>query len=235
MNIVIPMAGLGSRFVAAGYTQPKPLIDVLGKPMIRRVVENLGIPGNYYFVAQMSHPVYEIIASMPYPSEVIKINGLTEGAACTVLKAKGRINSDEELLLANSDQMVLDKDFVQAGVNYFRKRGLDGGVWCFLCKHPKWSYAKIDDQCLVTEVAEKKPISDLATVGTYYFKKGSDFVRSAEQMIHKNIRVNNEFYTCPVYNELIELGGKVGVYMINEMVGLGTPEDLKAYLKAYTA
>jgi len=232
MNIVIPMAGLGSRFEKAGYTLPKPLIDVLGKPMIRRVVDNIGVPGNYYFIAQRTCPLYDTIIQIPYPSEIIKIDGLTEGAACTVLKARSRIDSNEELLMANSDQMVLDVNFVQAGIDYFRKRDLDGGIWCFLCKHPKWSYARIDDQCLVTEVAEKNPISDLATVGTYYFKKGSDFVRSAEQMIQKNIRVNNEFYTCPVYNELIGCGGKVGVYMVNEMVGLGTPEDLESYIES---
>jgi dTDP-glucose pyrophosphorylase len=238
MNIVIPMAGLGSRFKNAGYELPKPLIDVMGKPMIQRVFENIDQSGNLIFIAQQSHPVdpvLERIANMnvPYSTKVHKIDGLTEGAACTVLTVKDLIDNGEELLIINSDQLVLDYKYVQRGLSYFRKNKLDGGLWSFLCKNPKWSYAEIGDDCLVTKVAEKDPISDIATVGAYYFKRGEAFVHCAHQMISKNIRVNGEFYTCPIYNELIGIGGKVGVYMVNEMVGLGTPEDLETYLTYY--
>lgn len=237
------MAGLGKRFEEAGYRLPKPFIDVQGKPMIIRVIENLlGYLNNenikITLIAQKSHcdrfNIIEIFQQENInPCRVIQLEGLTEGTACTLLKAKKYINNDEELIVANSDQLVLDPDFLENGLNYFRKKNADGGIWCFIDSHIKWSFAKLAPDHTVCEVAEKIPISNLATVGVYYFKKGSSFVHGAEAMIEKNIRVNNEFYTCPVYNQIIANGEKILVYMINEMVGLGTPEDLNNYLKDY--
>jgi hypothetical protein len=111
------------------------------------------------------------------------------------------------------------------------EQNLDGGIVSFKSTHPKWSYAKTDNNGFVLEVAEKKTISDIATVGIYYWKKGSDFVKYAEQMIDKNIRVNNEFYVCPVYNEAILDGLKFKTFDVPKMWGLGTPEDLDYYLE----
>ena len=235
MNIVIPMAGLGKRFEDAGYTLPKPLIDVAGKPMIMRVVENLNkVDEKHIFIAQKSHcqafDVEGTLKIMRPSCELIQLDGLTEGTACTILKAVHLIDNEDELIIANSDQLVLDEGFLEKGLNFFRKNNMDGGIWCFLSQDPKWSFAKISPDCTVSEVAEKTHISDLATVGVYYFKKGSSFVKAAKAMIEKNIRVNNEFYTCPTYNQAIAAGEKIAVYMINVMEGLGTPEDLKKYL-----
>ena len=109
----------------------------------------------------------------------------------------------------------------------------DGGIVSFRATHPKWSFAKVDEQGLVTEVAEKNPISDIATVGYYYWKKGRDFVKYAEDMIVNDIRVNNEFYVCPVFNQAIQDGKKIRTFDIDKMWGLGTPEDLKYYLENY--
>ncbi|NBW58633.1 hypothetical protein EBR43_12830, partial [bacterium] len=108
---------------------------------------------------------------------------------------------------------------------------IDAGILTFNSTHPKWSYAKVNDDGFVCEVAEKNPISNIATVGVYYWKRGSDYVKYAEQMINKNIRVNNEFYVCPVFNEAIQDGKKIKVFNIEKMWGLGTPEDLDYYLK----
>jgi HAD superfamily hydrolase (TIGR01509 family) len=233
LNVVIPMAGHGSRFAEAGYTFPKPLIEVNGKPMIQTVVENLNIEANYTFIVQAEH--YEryalkyLLNNIAPNCNVIQVSSVTEGAACTVLLAKDYINNDKPLLLANSDQYVRwdSRDFHYTCEN----SSMDGCILCFESVHPKWSYARLDTSGTVLEVAEKKPISNNATVGIYYWKHGSEFVKYAEDMIEKNIRVNNEFYVCPVFNQAIENGKKINTYKIDNMWGLGTPEDLEYYLK----
>jgi HAD superfamily hydrolase (TIGR01509 family) len=235
MNVLIPMAGAGSRFAAAGYTFPKPLIDVNGKPMIQMVVENLNIDANFVFVVQKEHREkynLDTLLNLIAPNcKVVEVDGLTEGAACTALLAKEFINSDAPLFFANSDQ------FVEWDSNEFfykmNETDADGGIVTFKATHPKWSFAKIDDNGIVTEVAEKNPISDLATVGFYYWKHGSDFVKYAEQMITNNVRVNNEFYVCPVFNQAIDGGKVIRTFDVPKMWGTGTPEDLKYYLENY--
>jgi HAD superfamily hydrolase (TIGR01509 family) len=233
LNILIPMAGAGSRFEQAGYTFPKPLIEVNGKPMIQVVVENLNIDANYIYVVQKSHREkynLDTMLNLITPGcKIVEIDVLTEGAACTALLAKDYINSDSPLFFANSDQ------FVEWDSNEFmykmQESNCDGGIVTFKATHPKWSFAKIDDNGFVTEVAEKNPISDNATVGYYYWKHGSDFVKYAEQMVERNIRVNNEFYVCPVFNQAIEDCKKIRIFESSKMWGLGTPEDLNFYLE----
>jgi HAD superfamily hydrolase (TIGR01509 family) len=233
MNVLIPMAGAGSRFQQAGYTFPKPLIDVEGKPMIQVVVDNLNIEANYIYVVQKEHREkynLDTLLNLITPNcKIVEVDGLTEGAACTTLLAKEFINNDEPLVMANSDQ------FVEWDSNEFMykmiEQKVDGGILTFTATHPKWSFAKVDEYGYVTEVAEKNPISDIATVGVYYWAKGSDYVKYAEQMISKNIRTNNEFYTCPTFNEAIADGKKIKTFNIEKMWGLGTPEDLKYYLE----
>ena len=230
------MAGAGSRFQKAGYTFPKPLIEVNNKPMIQVVVENLDFPDdNHIFICQEEHYkqyALKYLMNLIRPdSNIVTINKMTEGAACTTLLAEKYIDSDEPLVIANSDQYVDwiygSQDFIGDAV----KRDLDGSIVTFKATHPKWSFAKVNEDGFVTEVAEKKPISDIATVGIYYWKKGSDYVKYAKQMIQKNIRTNNEFYVCPVFNEAVKDGQKIGTYNIDKMWGLGTPEDLNNFLK----
>jgi HAD superfamily hydrolase (TIGR01509 family) len=235
LNVLIPMAGAGSRFEKAGYTFPKPLIEVNGKPMIQVVVENLNMDANYIFIVQKSHREkynLDTLLNLISPNcNIIDVDGITEGAACTALLAKNLINNENPLFFANSDQ------FVEWDSNEFmykmNESNLDGGIITFESTHPKWSFAKVDDNNLVTEVAEKNPISDNATVGFYYWKNGKDFVKYAESMIDKNIRVNNEFYVCPVFNEAISDGKKIKNYRIDKMWGIGTPEDLKYFIDNY--
>jgi HAD superfamily hydrolase (TIGR01509 family) len=235
MNVLIPMAGAGSRFQQAGYTFPKPLIDVEGKPMIQVVVDNLNIDATFIYVVQREHREkynLDTLLNLITPNcKIVEVNGMTEGAACTTLLAKEYIDNDAPLVMANSDQ------FVEWDSNEFMykmiEQKVDGGILSFTATHPKWSFAKVDECGYVTEVAEKNPISDIATVGVYYWAKGSDYVKYAEQMIHKNIRTNNEFYVCPVFNEAIGDGKKIKTFNIEKMWGLGTPEDLKYYLENY--
>ena len=233
LNILIPMAGAGSRFQQAGYTFPKPLIEVNNKPMIQVVVENLNIDANYIYVVQKAHRKkynLDTMLNLITPGcKIVEVDVLTEGAACTALLAKEYINSDSPLFFANSDQFV---DWDSNEFMYkMQESNCDGGIVTFKATHPKWSFAKIDDNGFVTEVAEKNPISDNATVGFYYWKNGSDFVKYAEQMIERNIRVNNEFYVCPVFNQAIEDCKKVRIFESEKMWGLGTPEDLNFYLE----
>lgn len=231
MNILIPMAGAGSRFQEKGYQLPKPLIDVKGKPMIQHVVENISIDGRYIFIVQKEH--YEkyslkyILKLIKPDCEIVITEGLTEGAACTTLLAKDLVNTDDPLLITNSDQWI---DWSPSHFcNYVERRNCDGAILNFISNSPKHSYSRIEDG-FITEVAEKKVISNHATVGVYYWKRGKEYVECAEQMINKNIRHNNEFYVCPVYNQLIQKGGTVLPYAIPQMVGMGTPDELDNFL-----
>lgn len=237
INIVIPMAGAGSRFVKAGYKTPKPFIDVLGKPMIMRVLENLSYPdARYILVIRKEHmkAEWELVEEIKSKFNVvfIPIDKLTEGTASTVLYARKYINNELPLLIANSDQLV-DMNIADY-IDDCKKRKFDGSILTFIDKSrdTKWSFAKIDDNGLVTEVKEKVGISDYATVGIYYFSKGKDFVDFAIDMIIENDRVNGEFYTCPVYNYAIKNKRRIGVYNIDfkQMHGLGTPDDLDKYI-----
>tara|TARA_B100000287_G_scaffold227519_1_gene214584 strand:- start:2008 stop:3396 length:1389 start_codon:yes stop_codon:yes gene_type:complete len=232
MNVLIPMAGAGSRFEKAGYTFPKPLIDVNGKPMIQLVTENLNIEARHIYIVQKSHyekyNLQQLLNLISPDCVIVQVDGITEGAACTTLLAKEFINNDEPLVISNSDQVFEwdSNEFMYSMV----ADEVDGGILTFEATHPKWSFAKLGEDGFVTEVAEKNPISNIATAGVYYFRKGSDYVKYAEQMIERDIRTNNEFYVCPVYNQSCEAGQKIKVFHIDRMWGLGTPEDLNHYL-----
>ena len=237
INIVIPAAGGGKSFITAGYTFPKPLIDIKGKPMVQLVIENLKPKMDHKFVliCQKEHFDKYSLNQVFHNStksnfECIQLYASTQGAACTVLTAVDYINNDSDLIIANADQ-VIDVN-INKFIKYARASKADGVIMTFPSLHPRWSYTRVGKKNGVLEVAEKKVISDKATVGIYYFKKGSDFVTAALSMIHKNIRFNNDFYVCPVYNELILDGKKVIIYDIKQehMHSLGTPEDLNTYL-----
>tara|TARA_R110000796_G_scaffold240591_1_gene361739 strand:+ start:8659 stop:9375 length:717 start_codon:yes stop_codon:yes gene_type:complete len=235
MKILIPMAGEGSRFSKEGYTFPKPLIDVNGKPMIQKVVENLDFDCEYVFIVRQEHiekysGLLDTIDRITNGNfSFVAVDRLTEGAACTALLAEEFIDCEEDLLIANSDQ------FVEYEPNNFltlkNLTNVDSMVFTFNAVHPKWSFVKTNSRGFVTEVAEKKPISNIATCGIYWYRHGSDFVKYAKQMIEKDIRVKNEFYIAPVYNELIQDGKSLIPFYVHRMWGLGTPEDLRFYLE----
>lgn len=234
INILIPMAGLGSRFANAGYKNPKPLIDVNGKTMVQTVVNNIGILGQYIFIVQKEH--YEkynlgiLLPAIVPDCKIVQIDGLTDGAACSVLSAKYLIDNSTPLLIANSDQ------FLEWSPHQFLSccsENIDACISTFTNQSPKFSFAKLDEKGYVSRVAEKDPISDCATTGIYWWKHGSDFVKYAEQMISKNIRTNGEFYVCPVFNEAIADAKKVITCHCDAFWCMGTPEDLEHYLQAY--
>ncbi len=233
MNILIPMAGAGKRFFDAGYIFPKPLIEIDNKPMIQWVIESLNLKANYIFIIQKEHQekynIKSVLKILQPNCKIIELDHLTEGAACTTLLAKKFINNDDPLIIANSDQYISWNS--SKALYDFNSKNLDGAILTFEAIHPKWSYAKCNEKGFVTEVAEKKVISKNATVGVYYWKHGSDYVKSAEEMIKKNIRVNNEFYVCPVYNEFLLKNKKIKIHKVDKMWGLGTPEDLNNFIQ----
>lgn len=237
IHIVIPMAGRGSRFVKAGYEMPKPLIEVHGHSMIEYVIENIRPKEEYRFLFLcLSEHLQKFgleskLRSIEPDCIVVPVDHVTEGAACTVLLAEQYINNQDPLMIANSDQ------YVDIDINEYlaKMEDKDGLIMTMKSNDPKWSFIAMDEQGYITTVREKEVISDEATVGIYNYKHGSDFVFYAHQMIDKNIRVNNEFYVAPVYNEMIADGKLFVYYNVGReddgMYGLGIPEDLEKFIR----
>lgn len=242
LNIVIPMAGRGSRFSEAGYAVPKPLLPINGIPMIARVIENLRptCDHRFIFVALHSHldeytdlvPMLHRYCSDPV---ILGLKSVTSGAASSVLEARHYIDSDDPLMIANSDQLV---DFqIDHYLDEMKRQSADGLIMTFHANDPKWSYCCLDSDGTVMQVVEKQVVSDVATVGIYNFAKGCDFVASATDMLANDLKVNGEFYVAPVYNIMISRGKRIVIHNIEEgakrMWGLGTPDDYHAYLDAH--
>ncbi|MFQ5874289.1 MAG: glycosyltransferase family 2 protein [Dehalococcoidia bacterium] len=236
MKIVMPIAGRGSRFKEAGFAEPKPLIKILGKTMVEWALECIDYkPEGLIFICLKDHidrhHIDKHLRSLFSDRiAIVTTDGVTEGAACTVLLARDLIDNDEECIIYNSDQ-YFKAPLTEAIQN--RREEVTGIIPVFQATHPKWSYARLGADGYVAEVAEKVPISTHATVGLYYFARGRDCVWAIDQMMVKDIRRNNEFYVCPIYNELIQRGDKIDILESEFMWGLGTPEDVEYFEKYY--
>lgn len=241
LNIVVPMAGRGSRFAAAGYTDPKPLIEFGGRPMIQWVIENIrpARPHRFIFICLAEHltrypKLRSRLEEICPECHIVTVDHVTEGAACTVLLARQFINNYDALMIANSDQ------YVELAINGYLERldatRADGLIMTFWANDPKWSYCRLRPDGTVSEVVEKQVISNDATVGIYNFSRGADFVAAADAMIALDRRVNGEFYVAPTYNLMIERGARVITAATGRegagMHGLGTPEDLKRFMQS---
>ena len=238
LNIVIPMAGRGSRFQKVGFPMPKPLIPVGDRLMVELVIANLkpSVDHRFIFICQRQHleefDLAQRLRAATGDPVIVALDGITEGAACTVLTAREHIANDDALMIANCDQ------FVDASIDDYLAAmsadDLDGMIMTMSADDPKWSFVALDEQQHVTRVVEKQVISNEATVGIYNFRHGRAFVDGADAMIARNERVNNEFYVAPVYNDLIAAGSKIGIFNVGSeaqgMYGLGIPEDLALFL-----
>lgn len=236
LNIVIPMAGRGSRFADAGFADPKPFIRIAGVPMIELVIRNLrpSRPHRFIFVCQQAHLArYSFVGSLRRLApgcEIVSLPGITAGAACSVLMASDFIDNAQPLLIANADQWV-DTD-INAFLNLADRRRTDGLIMTMPSDSPKWSYVCRDEAGCVRRVVEKEVVSDEATVGIYHFRRGSDFCREARAMIEAGQHSQGEFYVAPVYGRLYD-GGLSAIDTVSigcGMHGLGTPDDLAAFL-----
>ena len=231
------MAGRGSRFNKAGYTLPKPLLPVFGRPMIEVVIENLrpSQPHRFVFICQREHlSAHNLESTLQQAGSntlIIPIDQVTEGAACTVLLAEADIKNDDALMIANCDQYIATP--IDAYMRCMAEEGFDGFIMTMTANDPKWSYIGLGANGNVNRVVEKKVVSNEATVGIYNYRRGRDFVAAAREMIESNDRTNNEFYVAPAYNYMIRRGSRVGYMNIgadrNGMFGLGVPEDLEYF------
>lgn len=236
MKLIMPMAGHGSRFVEQGYSLPKPLISVNGIPMFVHSERCLGLDfSERVFITLKDHDLKNEIRKWYSDAIVVEISEVTGGAAETILTASEHLN-DEDIWICNCDQHIeWDHVSVQKMIdNDIDMLGLIATFQCSL-RDKKWSYVLMDDKGHVIEVAEKKPISDTATVGCYYWRNGLQFVESARQMIADKDKVNGEFYICPVYNHGIVLypNKSIKCFNVDVMQGIGTPEDLKIFENWY--
>ena|SRR2546422_702444 len=237
LRIVMPLSGRGRAFVEKGYTFPKPLIEIVGRPLIEIVVRSLTPkePHRYVFVCRMEHlaryAMTDVLRLLSPGCTVVSSFGETGGALCSVLLAIDYIEPEDELLIANGDQYITHSidDFLEAT----RQSKAHGAIVTFPATHPKWSYVRTSEDGDVEMVAEKKPISRDATAGIYYFRRGRDFLDAAERMMLKGTTTANEFYVAPVYNEMILEGKRVAIYPVlrTQMYSLGTPEDVEAFTK----
>ena len=237
MRLLVLMAGGSGAFEVAGHAYPKNLVEIDGLPLVQRVVENLGSlvdeASQATFLVQQDedrqHHTGDVIRLLAPSAVVVPVPALASGAACTALHAVEHIAADEPLLVVNGDQ-ILDVD-LPAIVRGFEEAGLDGGVVTFDAVHPRWSYVRCDDDGIVLEAAEKRPISRQATTGVYWFARGGDFTEGVQAMIRKDAAVDGQFYVCPVYNELVLRQMRVGTKHIDRdaYFSLSSPHGVATY------
>lgn len=235
MNIIIPLGGLGKRFADEGFTDPKPLIAIEGIPMILWAINSLGIKGKYIFILRKSEgsDKIKVVLEENVPNCIIKeIDYLTEGPASTCLLVKEYIDNEQELIIANCDQIMWwNGDYF---LNAARHKDYDGMIVTYYANTAKNSYARIDRTGYVQEIKEKEIISNISLNGIHYWKHGKDFISSTESMIANNDRaINGEFYIGPSYNYMIKTNKKIGIFHIPECQhnAVGTPDDLREYLR----
>lgn len=237
MNVLLLMSGGDADFRAAGYAYPKNLVELEGAPLVKHVMDGLseirkrGVRFIYIIGKDeaSTHHTDRVIRLLDPEAGVIMVNGETSGAACTAMLAIAEIARDEPLLIVNGD-IVLEAD-LDAIVDDFSARGLDGGAVVFRDVHPRWSFMRAGSDGIVVEVAEKRPISDLATAGVYYYARGIDFVCAVSSMMLKDAHVCGRFYICPAFNEMILHGYRIGYFEVPKSAyhSLKMPHDIHAY------
>ena len=228
INIVIPMAGKGQRFIDAGHTIPKPLLELGKEPIIKHIIDTMRIPeAQFVFIVRQDHcdehNLDKKLLEIEPNAKIVKINKMTEGAICTVLLAKEHFTDDNPLIIKDCDQIINwdPKHFLE----FVSRKKADGAIPNIHTNKPNYSFSRVNAEGHIYETAEKSVISNHGSVGIYYFAKGSDLIKYAQKMIDKNIRINNEFYTAPVYNQFIQDFKLILHYPIAEMFQLGTPEE----------
>ena len=231
------MAGKGLRLADAGFENPKPLIKIKDKTIMEWAIESLKLDGNYIFCTKQEHiEKYGIDSKLKdiiSDCKIVPISYDTRGTLDTILNARKLINNNEELIITDSDH------FIEWDVKFFnekiRKRDIDGCTMVF--PEPQtnnaYSFVKLDNNGFITQSAEKIPISTIATVGIHYFKRGSDFVKFADEMIQRNITVKNEFYVTPIFNIFAENNKKIVTMPVKQMWLLGSPEEISTFKEKF--
>ena len=230
-NLLLPIAGKAQRFINDGYTVPKPLIMANSKHIIDWSMDSVRMDEcNIIFVVRLDHIHnfgIDSILKQKFGNniEIVVVDHITEGAVSTCLLAKKHIDNELPLVIYTPD-VYFQPQFDPGSI----PSKLDGAIVTFKANSPAHSYAQTDKDGYVVKTAEKDVISQDAAVGVYYFRTGRQFVRYAEEMIERNIRVNNEFYICPVYNLMLKDNAKIKIHPSEQMHVLGTPEELKFFI-----
>lgn len=232
INVLLPAMGTSSFFKDSYF--PKPMYEIKGKTMLELIVEDYANlePKNYIFIFSdedcLKFHIDSSAKLLSLASQVIRLRNQTAGALCTCLMAVNYVNDDEELIIANSDQ-IIEVDYRRV-IDYFHGMDADAGVITFPNIHPRWSYArKKNDE--VVEVAEKRPLSKDAIAGFYYYKHGKDFVEAAKNAVIKRNNLNGKYYISASINELILMGKKVGYFDIEKKQyrSFYSPAKIKEY------
>ena len=239
MNLAILLAGSSEIFKDKGQKYPKPLVEIQSRIIIDRVAENLkpliDCSDKVIFLIRRDDDqkfhLSSIISLLVPKAKVVLVNGETSGAACTAMLSVEYVDDNKPLLLINGDQ-IMDADYLSF-LEVFSKKGIDAGTVVFQSVHPRWSYVRTDNNDQVTESAEKKPISNTATAGFYYYKKAELFFKYVERMIMKDAHVDGCFFVCPVFNEMILDQKVIKTKKIKpeQYHSLMTPELIKDYKK----
>ena len=222
------MAGRGQRFIEAGYSTPKPLLKLENELVIKHIIDIMRTPNaQFIFIVRQDHcdefQLDKKLMELEPNAKIVRINEITQGAVCTVLLAKEYFNDSNPMIIKDCDQ-IINWD-TEHFLDFVERNNADGAIVNIHTDRPNYSFSRVDPKGRIIETAEKTVISNHGSVGIYYFAKGSDFVKYAERMIAKNMRVNNEFYTAPVYNQFIQDFKTILHYPIAEMFQLGTPEE----------
>tara|TARA_Y100000310_G_C20496528_1_gene721818 strand:+ start:200 stop:970 length:771 start_codon:yes stop_codon:yes gene_type:complete len=228
INIIVPMAGKGERFLNAGYKTPKPLLKIGEKTIIEHIINTMRMPNaQFIFIVRQDHcdehQLDQRLLEIEPNAKILKINQITEGAICTVLLAKEHFDDDNPVIIKDCDQIISWNPL--HFLDFVERNNADGAIINIHTDRPNYSFSRIDSKGRIIETAEKTVISNHGSVGIYHFSKGKDLIRYAQQMIDRNLRVNNEFYTCPVYNQFIQDFKLILHYPVAEMFQLGTPEE----------
>jgi dTDP-glucose pyrophosphorylase len=238
MTILVPMAGGNDAFKEKGYAHVKWLVEIRGKPMVEHVWENLRPlqATKCVFVIRKEdaarHRLADVLRLMDPGASIVQTENPTGGAACTALLGIAHLDPEDELIITNGDQLLqADLSAIVAG---FRARNLDAGAIVFDSVHPRWSFLRTNEEGLVVEAAEKRPISRHATAGFYYFKHARDFIDAAMNMIRKDANVNGMFFVCPAFNEMVLKHARIGLHQIPRQSyrSLGTPQDVEQFEKS---
>ena len=224
------MAGKGQRFIESGYTLPKPLLEIGGKPIIQHIINSMRVPNaQFIFIVRKDHcdqfQLNKKLLEMEPNAKIIIINEITQGAICTVLLAKEYFNDSNPVIIKDCDQIPswMPEHFFE----FVTRKKADGAIINIHTDQPHYSFCRVNSDGEIIETAEKSVISTYGSIGIYYFTRGDDLIKYAQRMVDKNIRVNNEFYTCPVYNQFIQDGKKILHYPVAELFQFNNPEQFE--------
>lgn len=241
MNIVIMMGGSSEEFYKDGSSYSKFLLEINGKSILEHVVDNLKDllikPNNIIFIIRKEdnerHYLKDIIRLLLPSAKVIVIENNVAGAAAASLIVVDELIDYEPILLVNGDQ-IIDHNLIEA-ITTFKNKQADAGVIIFESLHPRWSFVKCDKNDFVIEAAEKRPISNYATAGFYYYEKAHEYIHCAKQMIMKDNHLNNRFFICPVFNEMILNNKKIATFKIKteNYHSLMSPKTVKQFEKLF--